>query len=53
MVLEKDNAIADWRALMGPTDASKAKITHPHRSYMLLITLPVVFMNFIIFVQLL
>jgi len=33
MVLEKDNAIADWRTLMGPTDASKAKITHPHRSY--------------------
>ncbi|KAJ1407072.1 Nucleoside diphosphate kinase [Sesbania bispinosa] len=31
MVLEKDNAIADWRALMGPTDASKAKVTHPHR----------------------
>lgn len=30
MVLEKDNAIADWRALMGPTDASKAKVTHPH-----------------------
>ncbi|XP_004510516.1 probable nucleoside diphosphate kinase 5 isoform X2 [Cicer arietinum] len=30
MVLEKDDAIADWRALMGPTDASKAKITHPH-----------------------
>ncbi|KAG4983230.1 hypothetical protein AAZX31_10G127500 [Glycine max] len=30
MVLEKDNAIADWRALMGPTNASKAKITHPH-----------------------
>lgn len=37
MVLEKDNAIADWRALMGPTDASKAKITDPHRSCMLLI----------------
>jgi nucleoside-diphosphate kinase len=34
MILEKNNAIADWRALMGPTDASKAKITHPHRSYL-------------------
>lgn len=34
MVLEKDNAIADWRVLLGPTDASKAKITHPHRLYM-------------------
>ncbi|KAF7814013.1 putative nucleoside diphosphate kinase 5 isoform X1 [Senna tora] len=30
MILEKENAIADWRALMGPTDASKAKSTHPH-----------------------
>lgn len=30
MVLEKDNAIADWRALIGPTDAAKAKISHPH-----------------------
>ncbi|KAJ4842719.1 hypothetical protein Tsubulata_043632 [Turnera subulata] len=30
MVLEKDNAITDWRTLIGPTDASKAKITHPH-----------------------
>ncbi|PWA74220.1 Nucleoside diphosphate kinase [Artemisia annua] len=29
MVLEKTNAIADWRALIGPTDASKAKVTHP------------------------
>ncbi|KAK9099561.1 hypothetical protein Syun_026606 [Stephania yunnanensis] len=29
MVLEKANAIADWRALIGPTDAKKAKITHP------------------------
>ncbi|XP_054783589.1 probable nucleoside diphosphate kinase 5 [Prosopis cineraria] len=30
MILEKENAIADWRALMGPTDARKAKITYPH-----------------------
>lgn len=30
MVLEKVNAVADWRALIGPTDASKAKVTHPH-----------------------
>lgn len=29
MVLEKENAIADWRALIGPTDAKKAKVTHP------------------------
>ncbi|KAF5733492.1 nucleoside diphosphate kinase 6-like isoform X1 [Tripterygium wilfordii] len=30
MVLEKENAIADWRNLIGPTDARKAKSTHPH-----------------------
>ncbi|KAH8514213.1 hypothetical protein H0E87_007160 [Populus deltoides] len=30
MVLEKENAIADWRTLIGPTDACKAKITHPN-----------------------
>ncbi|XP_024031552.1 probable nucleoside diphosphate kinase 5 [Morus notabilis] len=30
MVLEKENAVADWRALIGPTDSRKAKITHPH-----------------------
>ncbi|XP_078165895.1 nucleoside diphosphate kinase family protein isoform X1 [Carex rostrata] len=29
MVLEKPNAISEWRALIGPTDASKAKISHP------------------------
>lgn len=29
MVLEKVNAVSDWRALIGPTDASKAKATHP------------------------
>lgn len=31
MVLEKENAVADWRAMIGPTDARKAKITHPYR----------------------
>ncbi|KAF6176818.1 hypothetical protein GIB67_026505 [Kingdonia uniflora] len=30
MVLEKTNAIAEWRDLIGPTDAGKAKITHPN-----------------------
>lgn len=34
MVLEKPNAISEWRALIGPTDASKAKISHPRRSDM-------------------
>lgn len=34
MILEKENAVADWRALIGPTDARKAKITHPHRLFM-------------------
>ncbi|KNA20371.1 hypothetical protein SOVF_053270 [Spinacia oleracea] len=29
MILEKDNAVADWRKLIGPTDAEKAKVTHP------------------------
>ncbi|XP_050233865.1 probable nucleoside diphosphate kinase 5 [Mercurialis annua] len=29
MVLKKENAVVDWRALIGPTDAHKAKITHP------------------------
>ncbi|CAL9046991.1 probable nucleoside diphosphate kinase 5 isoform X1 [Musa acuminata AAA Group] len=30
MVIEKINAIADWRALIGPTDAGKAKASHPN-----------------------
>ncbi|XP_031745041.1 probable nucleoside diphosphate kinase 5 isoform X1 [Cucumis sativus] len=30
MVLEKQNAIAEWRALIGPTDSVKAKATHPN-----------------------
>ncbi|XP_023547543.1 probable nucleoside diphosphate kinase 5 isoform X2 [Cucurbita pepo subsp. pepo] len=30
MVLEKQNAIADWRAMIGPTDATKARATHPN-----------------------
>ncbi|CAA2985878.1 probable nucleoside diphosphate kinase 5 [Olea europaea subsp. europaea] len=30
MVLEKVNAISDWRNLIGPTDANKAKVTHPN-----------------------
>ncbi|XP_028052280.1 probable nucleoside diphosphate kinase 5 isoform X2 [Camellia sinensis] len=30
MVLEKVNAVADWRAMIGPTDARKAKVTHPN-----------------------
>lgn len=31
MVLEKQNAVSDWRGLIGPTDAQRAKISHPHR----------------------
>ncbi|KAI3684145.1 hypothetical protein L6452_33364 [Arctium lappa] len=30
MILQKVNAVADWRALIGPTDARKAKMTHPN-----------------------
>ncbi|KAG7597362.1 Nucleoside diphosphate kinase-like domain superfamily [Arabidopsis suecica] len=30
MVLEKRNAVSDWRGLIGPTDAQRAKISHPH-----------------------
>ncbi|KAK6268273.1 hypothetical protein QUC31_012433 [Theobroma cacao] len=29
MILEKEDAVAHWRHLIGPTDAGKAKITHP------------------------
>ncbi|TYH13907.1 hypothetical protein ES288_A06G177100v1 [Gossypium darwinii] len=30
MILVKEDAVAHWRDLIGPTDAGKAKITHPH-----------------------
>ncbi|KAH7865192.1 hypothetical protein Vadar_003383 [Vaccinium darrowii] len=30
MVLEKENAVADWRGMIGPTDARNARVTHPH-----------------------
>ncbi|WCJ39392.1 Nucleoside diphosphate kinase family protein [Euphorbia peplus] len=30
MVLKKENAVSDWRTLIGPTDSLKAKTTHPH-----------------------
>ncbi|XP_022715302.1 probable nucleoside diphosphate kinase 5 isoform X2 [Durio zibethinus] len=29
MILEKEDAVIHWRELIGPTDAGKAKITHP------------------------
>ncbi|XVF74295.1 hypothetical protein PTKIN_Ptkin13bG0098900 [Pterospermum kingtungense] len=29
MILEREDAVARWRDLIGPTDAGKAKITHP------------------------
>ncbi|CAN6244773.1 unnamed protein product [Urochloa humidicola] len=30
MILERPDAIAHWRALIGPTDATKAKTLHPN-----------------------
>lgn len=41
MVLEKINAVADWRTLIGPTDAQKAKVTHPHRLFMFLLIMTI------------
>ncbi|KAM0892812.1 hypothetical protein ACQ4PT_025502 [Festuca glaucescens] len=32
MVLERHDAITHWRALIGPTDARKAKASHPNRN---------------------
>lgn len=43
MILGKENAVADWRALIGPTDAKKAKITHPHRLSFLITMLLLLF----------
>jgi len=31
MLLERPDAIAQWQALIGPTDARKAKTSHPNR----------------------
>jgi nucleoside diphosphate kinase len=31
MVLERHDAVTHWRALIGPTDARKAKTSHPNR----------------------
>eukprot|EP01018_Ginkgo_biloba_P026713 Gb_11441 [translate_table: standard] len=31
MVLEKEDAVAQWRSLIGPTDARKARVSHPKR----------------------
>ena len=30
MKLEKANGIREWRELMGPTDSTKARESHPH-----------------------
>lgn len=44
MALQKANAIADWRTLIGPTDAHKAKSTHPHRFFLSRFSYHVVFL---------
>jgi nucleoside-diphosphate kinase len=33
MVLAKENAIQQWRELIGPTNSGVAKETHPDRFY--------------------
>lgn len=30
LALAKENAVEDWRAMMGPTDPDKAKVTSPN-----------------------
>jgi nucleoside diphosphate kinase len=33
MILAKENAIQQWRELIGPTNSNVAKQTHPNRFY--------------------
>ena len=33
LVLSRENAVQHWRDLIGPTNALKARITHPNRLF--------------------